>query len=413
MDVHRDRRRQPRPGGGRARPRDARAHRAGRAAARVYIIDEVHMLSTHAFNALLKLVEEPPPHVVFILATTDTHKVPATIISRTQRFDFRRLPAASDRRQAGAHRGRRGGARLSRRRSSSSPELADGGMRDAESMLDQVLAYRRRPGHRRRPCARRSGLPTRREVGALMDAYLAGDAAAALDIGSRRCAGVGPRHGDRSRTRPRRRLAAGCSPRARIRPLARRLAGMLRGLAEAARAAAREGRARLRSSCSPSRVARAAEATSRAAVAVDATPAAAATGPRPSSAAIREASEQTPAKRLAVEPVAAPAAVRPPTAPAPAPMPASHGPRRRSTRSATVERDHRPRDAGHQAAPARSAGRWRVDGVRLTLAFPEERGVHARQGDDAGSGHRGAARDRARRQLGDRDASPATSSSSR
>jgi DNA polymerase-3 subunit gamma/tau len=58
---------------------------------RVYIIDEVHMLSTHAFNALLKLVEEPPPHVVFVLATTDTHKVPATIISRTQRFDFHRL----------------------------------------------------------------------------------------------------------------------------------------------------------------------------------------------------------------------------------------------------------------------------------------------------------------------------------
>src|SRR6266545_893256 len=59
---------------------------------RVYIIDEVHMLSPHAFNALLKLVEEPPDHVVFVLATTDTHKVPATIISRTQRFDFRRLP---------------------------------------------------------------------------------------------------------------------------------------------------------------------------------------------------------------------------------------------------------------------------------------------------------------------------------
>ncbi|HET6818984.1 MAG TPA: DNA polymerase III subunit gamma/tau, partial [Candidatus Limnocylindria bacterium] len=60
---------------------------------RVYIIDEVHMLSAHAFNALLKMVEEPPDHVVFVLATTDTHKVPATIISRTQRFDFRRLPA--------------------------------------------------------------------------------------------------------------------------------------------------------------------------------------------------------------------------------------------------------------------------------------------------------------------------------
>ena len=62
---------------------------------RVYIIDEVHMLSTHAFNALLKLIEEPPDHVVFILATTDTHKVPATIISRTQRYDFRRMADAT------------------------------------------------------------------------------------------------------------------------------------------------------------------------------------------------------------------------------------------------------------------------------------------------------------------------------
>ena len=62
---------------------------------RVYIIDEVHMLSTHAFNALLKLIEEPPDHVVFILATTDTHKVPPTIISRTQRHDFRRMADAT------------------------------------------------------------------------------------------------------------------------------------------------------------------------------------------------------------------------------------------------------------------------------------------------------------------------------
>ena len=67
---------------------------------RVYIIDEVHMLSPHAFNALLKLVEEPPEHVVFILATTDTHKVPLTMISRTQRFDFRRLSPPCVRRWA-------------------------------------------------------------------------------------------------------------------------------------------------------------------------------------------------------------------------------------------------------------------------------------------------------------------------
>lgn len=59
---------------------------------KVYVIDEVHMLSTAAFNALLKTLEEPPPHVIFILATTEAHKVPATVLSRCQRFEFRRLP---------------------------------------------------------------------------------------------------------------------------------------------------------------------------------------------------------------------------------------------------------------------------------------------------------------------------------
>ena len=60
---------------------------------RVYIIDEVHMLSTSAFNALLKTLEEPPAHVIFILATTEVHKLPATILSRCQRFDFKRIEA--------------------------------------------------------------------------------------------------------------------------------------------------------------------------------------------------------------------------------------------------------------------------------------------------------------------------------
>ena len=60
---------------------------------KVYIIDEVHMLTQEAFNALLKTLEEPPPHAILILATTDVHKVPLTIISRCQRFDFRRVPA--------------------------------------------------------------------------------------------------------------------------------------------------------------------------------------------------------------------------------------------------------------------------------------------------------------------------------
>jgi hypothetical protein len=98
------------------------------------------MLSSHAFNALLKLIEEPPDHVVFILATTDTHKVPATIISRTQRHDFRRLPEATIvgklRRIVETE-----GVEADDDALALIARLADGGMRDAESLLDQVLAY--------------------------------------------------------------------------------------------------------------------------------------------------------------------------------------------------------------------------------------------------------------------------------
>src|SRR4030043_567691 len=61
---------------------------------KVYILDEVHMLSNSAFNALLKTLEEPPPHAIFILATTEVHKIPPTILSRCQRFDFRRVPVS-------------------------------------------------------------------------------------------------------------------------------------------------------------------------------------------------------------------------------------------------------------------------------------------------------------------------------
>ena len=71
--------------------RDDAIYTPGEVKMRVYIIDEVHMLSTAAFNALLKIIEEPPAHLLFILATTELHKVPATILSRCQRFSFRRL----------------------------------------------------------------------------------------------------------------------------------------------------------------------------------------------------------------------------------------------------------------------------------------------------------------------------------
>ncbi len=104
---------------------------------RVYIIDEVHMLSTGAFNALLKTLEEPPSHVLFILATTEIHKVPATILSRCQRFDFRRITPADIAGRllqiaaAEAIPLTEGGAQLIAR-------LADGAMRDALSMLDRT-----------------------------------------------------------------------------------------------------------------------------------------------------------------------------------------------------------------------------------------------------------------------------------
>ena len=103
---------------------------------RVYIIDEVHMLSISAFNALLKILEEPPEHLMFILATTELHKVPATILSRCQRFSFRRIlprDIAARMEYVAAKEGidlRRDGAELLSR-------LADGALRDALSLLDQ------------------------------------------------------------------------------------------------------------------------------------------------------------------------------------------------------------------------------------------------------------------------------------
>lgn len=103
---------------------------------RVYIIDEVHMLSASAFNALLKTLEEPPAHIVFILATTEVHKLPATILSRCQRFDFKRLePAVLCRRMQ--YIANKEGFTLTESAAELIAGLADGGMRDALSILDQ------------------------------------------------------------------------------------------------------------------------------------------------------------------------------------------------------------------------------------------------------------------------------------
>ncbi|HWI47919.1 MAG TPA: DNA polymerase III subunit gamma/tau [Rummeliibacillus sp.] len=107
---------------------------------KVYIIDEVHMLSTSAFNALLKTLEEPPSHVVFILATTEPHKIPATIISRCQRFDFKRLSSIDilDRMKVvleDIH------LPYDEQALKVITKSAAGGMRDALSMLDQVVSF--------------------------------------------------------------------------------------------------------------------------------------------------------------------------------------------------------------------------------------------------------------------------------
>jgi len=107
---------------------------------KVYIIDEVHQLSSAAFNALLKTLEEPPSHAVFILATTEAHKIPATIISRCQRYDFRRV-AVPDIVQLLEQIVKAEKRKATKEALFAIARSADGGVRDAESILDQLMTY--------------------------------------------------------------------------------------------------------------------------------------------------------------------------------------------------------------------------------------------------------------------------------
>ena len=107
---------------------------------RIYIIDEVHMLTLPAFNALLKTLEEPPAHVKFIFATTEPHKVPVTILSRCQRFDFKRIPL-NRMVQHLEHIARAEGIEISKSGVGLIAREAEGSMRDAESLLDQVASF--------------------------------------------------------------------------------------------------------------------------------------------------------------------------------------------------------------------------------------------------------------------------------
>ena len=146
---------------------------------RVYIIDEVHMLSVGAFNALLKTLEEPPAHVIFILATTEVHKLPATILSRCQRFDFRRIPPQdiADRLSYVADQE---GASLDPQAALLLARLADGALRDALSLLDQCLG--RSKTVTEEVVAEAAGLVGREHLFHLTDTFLHQDSAAALAL---------------------------------------------------------------------------------------------------------------------------------------------------------------------------------------------------------------------------------------
>ena len=160
--------------------RDNAAYAPSRGPFKIYLIDEVHMLSTGAFNALLKTLEEPPAHVKFIFATTEAQKVPATITSRCQRFDLRRIPSELIQKHL-LYIAENEKIALDADAADAIAHGADGGLRDAESMLDQMVAF----------CGERItmndvmdvfGFTPREVVANLAQALFAADAQAALGI---------------------------------------------------------------------------------------------------------------------------------------------------------------------------------------------------------------------------------------
>jgi len=158
---------------------DSVAYRAASARYKIYIIDEVHMLSNSAFNALLKTLEEPPPHVKFIFATTEIRKVPVTVLSRCQRFDLRRVePEVMIDHLAGV--ATKEGAQIDRDALALITRAAEGSVRDAMSLLDQAISHG--AGQTGAEQVRAMlGLADRGRVMDLMEAILRGDAAGALN----------------------------------------------------------------------------------------------------------------------------------------------------------------------------------------------------------------------------------------
>jgi DNA polymerase-3 subunit gamma/tau len=147
---------------------------------KIYYIDEVHMLTNQAFNALLKTLEEPPPHVKFIFATTEVHKILPTILSRCQRFDLRPIPTETIAQHL-LHIASLEGVTLDQAAAWAIAKGADGGMRDAQSMLDQLVAF----------CGSQItepdvlnifGFTSRETIASLCDAIFSKNTAAALQI---------------------------------------------------------------------------------------------------------------------------------------------------------------------------------------------------------------------------------------
>ncbi|HRJ74162.1 MAG TPA: DNA polymerase III subunit gamma/tau, partial [Terrimicrobiaceae bacterium] len=160
--------------------RENAAYAPARGPYKIYLIDEVHMLSAGAFNALLKTLEEPPAHVKFIFATTEAQKVPATITSRCQRFDLRRIPTEAIARHL-QHIAKQESITLEEEAAQAIARGAEGGLRDAESMLDQAVAF----------CGQAItaadvmtvfGFTPRETIASLMGGILARDAAGSLGI---------------------------------------------------------------------------------------------------------------------------------------------------------------------------------------------------------------------------------------
>ncbi len=147
---------------------------------KLYIVDEVHMLSNSSFNALLKTLEEPPAHVKFIFATTDVQKVPTTILSRCQRFDLKRIPALLIKNHLLGIAAKESIA-LSGAAAETLARGAEGGMRDAESMLDQLVAF---CGNtiEEEDVLKVFGFSGRETVTALCSALIAGDTPQALGL---------------------------------------------------------------------------------------------------------------------------------------------------------------------------------------------------------------------------------------